>query len=82
MFREKQAALIELPFESLAMSVIHTFFMRFSIDIYWLDSRKKIIGVRKRLMPFSLAAPARPAKYILEAPAGKLKLKAGEKLNF
>lgn len=82
MFRKKQMALIELPAESLSMSAIHTFFMRFPIDVYWLDSNKKVVAVKKNVKPYSLAKPQKPAKYIFEAPAGKLRLKTGKRLVF
>ncbi|MBU2638697.1 MAG: DUF192 domain-containing protein [Nanoarchaeota archaeon] len=82
MFRKRQMALIELPAESLAMAAIHTFFMRFPIDVYWLDSKKQIIGIKKHVRQYSFAQPGKPAKYIFEAPAGKLWLKMGEKLSF
>ncbi len=82
MFRKQQMALIGLPAESRAMAAIHTFFMRFAIDVYWLDSQKRIIGIKKHVRQYSFAKPGKPAKYIFEAPAGKLRLKTGERLGF
>lgn len=82
MFRKEQTALIELPKESKPMAAIHTFFMRFPIDVHWLDSEKRIIGIRKGLRQYSFANPKKPAKYIFEAPAEKVRLKTGEKLSF
>lgn len=81
MFRRKQMALIELPFESKSLAGIHMCFMLFSLDIYWLDSKMKVIGIRKNLRPFWYANAPKPAKYVLEAPSGTLKLKIGDKVT-
>lgn len=80
MFRRKQTALIELPYEGRALAGIHTFFMLFTLDIYWLDSSMKVISVKKGLKPFRFANAPKPSKYVLEAPAGCLKLNTGERI--
>lgn len=81
MFRRKQTALIELPYEGRALAGIHTFFMLFTLDIYWLDSTMKVVSVKKGLKPFRFANAAKPSKYVLEAPADCLKLKIGDKIS-
>lgn len=82
MFRKKSFALIALAFESKQLAGIHTCFMRFTLDLFWLDKNRKVISIAKGVKPFRIANPAKPAKYILEAPAGKITLKTGEKLDF
>ena len=81
MFRKRQSALIALPAESKAFAGIHTFFMRFPIDIAWLDSRRVVVAVKKRVKPFRIIPAEKPAKYILETPAGDASLKAGQRLD-
>ena len=52
---------------------IHTFFMRFPIDVLFLDRQKKVVGQRENLKPFRLAW--RPgATMVIELPAGTIAL--------
>ena len=76
MFRKKQMALLELPFESRTMADIHTLFMRFTLDLYWLDSKMKVISIKKQVKPFCYAPAEKKSKYILEAPSGLLEAEA------
>ena len=57
-------------------------FMRFPIDIVFLDSRKRVVGLHERARPISFRKktwkvyyPEKPAKYIIELPAGTVKRK-------
>lgn len=82
MFRRKAAALISLPYPSRALAVIHTLFMRFPIDVYWLDEGMKVIDIRHNVKPWrQFIATKSIAKYILELPSGSLKLKIGKKIS-
>jgi uncharacterized membrane protein (UPF0127 family) len=66
--------------------------MRFSIDIVFLDSHKRIVGLHERVRPVSFRKgtwkiyyPDRPAKYAIELRAGEIKRKgiaAGDLLLF
>jgi uncharacterized membrane protein (UPF0127 family) len=56
--------------------------MRFSIDIVFLDSRKRVVGLHERVRPVSFRKktwrvyyPEKPAKYVIELPAGMVKRK-------
>lgn len=51
-------------------SSVHTFFMRFPIDVVFLDRSHEVIGVRERLGPWRLAGQ-RKAHSTLELPAGE-----------
>lgn len=47
--------------------------MQFAIDIIWIDAEGKIITIAKNVEPASYPEvfyPARPARYVLEVPAG------------
>jgi uncharacterized protein len=63
-------------------SSIHTFFMRFSIDVVWLDRDLRVLEVTHDLRPWRTAA-RREAKGALELPAGQaaaLGLAPGDRL--
>lgn len=68
-------------FSNLKDSSIHTHFMRFDIDIYFLD-KNKIIFEKATLKPWKFYRPKKQANYILEAKKDSLKLKVGDKLEF
>ena len=48
---------------------VHMFFMRFPIDVVFLDRDRKVVGVRHELRPWRVAG-ARHAVAALELPAG------------
>lgn len=62
-------------------SEIHTSFMRFPIDVYFLDENKVIFD-KKTLTPWRSYKPKKEASYILEVKKNKLKLKIGDELEF
>ena len=62
---------------------VHTFFMRFSIDVAYLASDGTVIKTCSRLKPFRFSAGDRRADSVLELPAGFLDrndMVVGEKL--
>ncbi len=62
---------IAMPFES-RLNGIHTCFMRFPIDVYFLDSSGKLVDLVKSIPPWKTGVyPKKPAKYIVEVKAGK-----------
>ena len=61
-------------------SSIHTCFMRFNIDVYFLDENK-IIFEKATLKPWKFYKASKKAKYLLETKENLLDLKKGEKLN-
>lgn len=70
-----------LLFTNLTDSSIHTMFMRFEIDVYFIDE-KKVIFDKVSLKPWKYYRPKKRAKYILETKKGKLKLEKGDILDF
>ena len=69
-----------LLFTNLTDSSIHTMFMRFEIDIYFLD-KNKIIYDKVSLKPWKFYKPKKRAEYILETKKNKLKLEIGDSLD-
>jgi uncharacterized membrane protein (UPF0127 family) len=62
---------------------VHTFFMKFPIDLVYLDKRKKVRKVRNAVPPWRLSA-CLVAHSVLELPAGTLEqtgTKVGDELT-
>ena len=70
-----------LLFTNLTDSSIHTMFMRFEIDVYFLDENK-IVYDKVTLKPWKFYKPKKRAEYILETKKNKLKLEIGDSLDF
>ena len=51
---------------------IHTFGMRFPIDVAYLDAQGRILKIYHQLAPFRIAAVSFKAKSVLELPPGTL----------
>ena len=67
-------------FCNLKDSSIHTLFMKFEIDIYFLDSDKVIIE-KTSLKPWKVYRPKKSAKYILETRKNRLNLRVNDELE-
>lgn len=62
-----------LPGEGLLLrpaGVVHTCFMRFAIDVVFLDRQGGVVGIAPELRPWR-AAGRRGARAVLELPAGE-----------
>lgn len=68
-------------FTNLTGSNIHTMFMFFEIDVYFLD-KNKIVFEKVSLKPWKFYKPEKRANYILETKKDCLKLKIGDRLEF
>jgi len=63
---------------------IHTFFMKFNIDVIFTDKRNKIIKMKKNLKPWRIFIGGLQAKDVYETASGFIKkynLKKGEILK-
>ena len=63
---------------------VHTFFMKFPIDVLFLTRQKKVLKVRHRMAAWKLAMSFR-AHSVLELPAGTAQAtgtSVGDQLNF
>jgi hypothetical protein len=64
---------------------VHTFFMRFPIDIAYLASDGTVVKTRAHLRPFRLSMGGRQAHSVLELPSGFLeraRLCIGARLSY
>src|SRR5918996_2669060 len=59
---------------------IHTFFMRFPIDVVFVDADGTVVGVERELPPWRTAR-RRGAKAVLELAAGTAAVQPGEVLS-
>ncbi|MEW6446528.1 MAG: DUF192 domain-containing protein [Bacillota bacterium] len=51
---------------------VHTFFMLFPIDLIFYDDKGRVISVFPALPPFRLTPVIRPARGVVELPAGTI----------
>jgi uncharacterized membrane protein (UPF0127 family) len=66
-------------------SSVHTLFMRFPIDILFIDKKGKVLRSRPNVRPFKFVAAPLRAQYALELPAGSIatsKTRVGDRLLF
>ena len=63
---------------------VHTFFMRFSIDVVFLDDELRVVAIAADLRPWR-AVGKRGARVVVELPAGECErrgLEVGDQLRF
>jgi hypothetical protein len=63
---------------------VHTFGMKFPIDVLYLDRKRRVLKVRERVVPWRMSACLR-AHSVLELPAGtasRAGTRAGDQLEF
>ena len=63
----KDGALVITP-----ANCIHSFFMRFNIDLIFLDKQNKVVGVVENLKPFRVTRIFFRAHSVIELPAGRI----------
>jgi uncharacterized membrane protein (UPF0127 family) len=61
---------------------IHTFFMRFNLDIVFLDKENKVIKVVRNVKPFRVVLPIKNSFSILEIPSNIVNLTNVESIDF
>lgn len=63
------------PQEALVIThcrAIHMFFMRFSIDVIFVDKNNRAIGLIARIKPFQISPYFFRSHYAIELPPGKI----------
>lgn len=61
---------------------IHTFFMKYPIDVIVLDSKNKIVQIKKNLKPNTFFVWNPKYKKIIELPNKKYEIKVGDELSY
>jgi uncharacterized membrane protein (UPF0127 family) len=59
---------------------VHTFAMRFPIDIVFLAPDGEVVSVRPHVVPWRIVAPVRGATAVAELPSGRCLVQAGQRL--
>ena len=77
---EGEGLIIRLP-SYARRAAIHSFFMRFPIDLYFIDAELRV-AEHARLKPWGWYKPEKPCEYVLEVKEGSVDLKPGERLEF
>ena len=57
--------------------MIHTFFMKFPIDVLFLDKERRVVRAIENIQPFRLSPWVTGARSVLEFAAGTLKSAGG-----
>jgi uncharacterized protein len=52
---------------------VHTFWMRFSIDVVFLDEERKVIHLVESLRPFHISKHLSKARSVIELPVSSIK---------
>jgi uncharacterized membrane protein (UPF0127 family) len=80
---EGEGLLIEFS-PHLRLRSIHSFFMRFTIDLVFIDSQMKVVDL-KTLAPWRMYNPKTDCRWVLETNKGTIEennLKIGDVLTF
>ncbi len=60
---------------------IHTFFMKFPIDVLYLDREGKVVEIQREIKPWRVAKPVFNAHSVIELPSGSTRhLRKGDEL--
>jgi len=82
---------IECPRAGIKESSIHMTFMRFNIDVVWVDEKMRVVDVKKNVPPvnpfkpstFRIYRPSAAAKFVVELEAGKARdTSVGDEIKF
>jgi len=72
MFARKPLTLV-MPFAAPRRIALHMFFVRFPIDVIFLDAKNKIIEIKEQFRPWTQYRSHKPASFVVECSAGTVK---------
>ena len=74
MFRHKfpRGGAMLFKFQKPGRHSVHMFFVRFPIDLIYLNSDFRVVELRARLKPWRVYRPKTAASYLVELPAGTI----------
>ena len=64
---------------------IHMFFMKFAIDVVFVDKSDKVVGLVERIKPFRMSPYFWRSSYVIELPCGTIErteTKTGDLIEF
>lgn len=69
--------------ETIKHTTIHTCFMRFPLNVLWLNSDLEVVCGAKKTGNWRIFKPDKPAKYVVEIGVGNIKnTKVGDRIEF
>lgn len=85
--------LLVSPIETQQHSSIHMLFMKYPIDVIWINKGMEVVGLKEKIPPlyflktrtWKIYRPKKPAKYVLELKAGGIEeseSKVGDEVGF
>lgn len=63
-------------------NAIHTFFMRFSLDVIFISKENEVLYIIENMLPKRISPFIKRAKSVLELPAGTIKKTKTKKNDF
>lgn len=69
-FQQGKALLFKFP--KPGRRSVHMWFVRFSIDLVYLDSSFRVVELRAQLKPWRFYRPRATVSYLIELPAGTI----------
>ena len=85
MFSKPSRTALVLEFPQEQKISLHMAFVFYSIDVIFVNGRKKVVDVKKGFRPFSFYASSKKAVYAIELPAGtveKTMTREGHEMEF
>ena len=88
---DKKDIVLASPREDIKSSSIHMAFMQYPIDVLWLNSKMKVVDLRKNIHPLNplvketwkVYRPSEPAKYVIELGKESItKTEIGDEIEF
>jgi len=59
-------------FDSYVRASLHMFFVLCSIDLLFLDDKKRVVEVKQEFKPFRFYLPKKRFMYLIEMPSGNV----------
>lgn len=75
MFTKKYQQPLLFIFSKEQYVPLHMYFVRFSLDILYLNSKQQIVEIKENLKPWQFYHPRKKAMYVLELKQGTVKEK-------
>jgi len=88
--KERRDIILKFEKDSIFGSSIHMFFVFYEIDVIWVNSKLKVVDIRRKIKPFNpidlstykLYLPKRAAKYVIELGKSSCKnVEIGDKIR-
>ena len=79
MFSRKKTIVLEFKTERTIS--LHTIFVFYPISLVFLDKNKKVVEIKKNILPFKTYTSKTKAKYVIELPKD-INLKIGNTVTF